>query len=73
MNFSSPHTPSSGPPVVGRDSVLSAPLNVERAQVESVALPGLLEQVVLHLGAHGVVQGLGDLKKRKKWRERESN
>ena len=50
------------PPVVGRHAVLPASLDVEGGQVEAEFLAGLLEEVVLHLGGHRVVERLGDLR-----------
>lgn len=49
------------PPVVGRHAVLPAPLQVERGQVEAEVLAGLLEQVVRHFSAQGLVVGLRHL------------
>ena len=49
------------PPVVGGHAVLPAPLDVEGGQVEAELLARLLEEVVLHLGGHRVVERLGDL------------
>ena len=49
------------PPVVGGHAVLPAALDVEGGQVEAEVLARLLEQVVLHLGGHRVVQRLRNL------------
>ncbi len=44
--------------------MLATTLDVERREVETELLSWLLEEVVLHLGAHRVVEGLGDLERK---------